>query len=69
MYEIKNDQKFMGSLTLVNVLGQSIETIHNGVFKGNSRNYFIDVSKYNKGIYYLKLNSSKGFKTIPLLVK
>ena len=59
----------MGSLTLVNVLGQSIENIHLGIFKGNTRKYFIDVSKYNKGIYYLKLNSSKGSKTVPLLIK
>ena len=67
--EIKNDELFTGSLTLVNVLGQSIENIHRGIFKGNTRKYFIDVSKYNKGIYYLKLNSNKGSKTVPLLVK
>ncbi len=67
--EIVNDQPFEGSLILVDVLGQIIETIHNGFFKGKSRKYFIDASSYNSGIYYLKLTNSNGIKTLPLLIK
>ena len=67
--EIINDQSFNGSLSLVNVLGQTIETIHKGHFKGNSRKYFLDVSNYSSGLYVLKLMSNKGLKTIPLLIK
>ena len=67
--EITNDQSFNGSLSLVNVLGQTIETIHKGHFKGNSRKYFLDVSNYSSGIYVLKLMNNKGLKTMPLLIK
>ncbi|MDG2343443.1 MAG: agmatine deiminase family protein [Flavobacteriales bacterium] len=67
--EIINAQPFNGSLSLVNVLGQTVETIHEGHFKGSARKYFLDVSNYNSGLYMLKLMNNKGLKTMPLLIK
>lgn len=66
--ELKNTDSFYGSLSVYSLLGEEVEIIYSGFFKGNERKFFIDVSSYPAGAYQIVLKSDKIDQTIPLLV-
>ncbi|MBT4775464.1 MAG: T9SS type A sorting domain-containing protein, partial [Crocinitomicaceae bacterium] len=66
--EVKNTTSFSGTLSVYNVLGQELETIHSGFFSGHNRKYFIDVSDYSAGAYQVVLKSNSISQSMPLLV-
>ncbi len=66
--ELNNTREFSGTLSVYNVLGQELETIHAGLFRGNNRKYFIDVSNYAAGAYHVVLKSNAISQSKPLLV-
>jgi len=67
--EISNVEGFEGDLSVYNVLGEMVETIHAGSFAGNSRKYFLNVSDFASGAYNIVLRSSQGVMAMPLMVK
>jgi agmatine deiminase len=67
--EISNVDSFNGDLSIYNVLGELVKTIHTGAFAGNSRKYFVNVSDFASGAYNIVLRSSKGIMAMPLMVK
>ena len=67
--EVKNNTAFYGELEIFDLMGKKVKTIHSGVFHGKNRKYFVDVSDFKKGMYFLNISGNDRLKTYPLLVK
>lgn len=58
-----------GELTLLDVNGRIMESIHVGYFPGGTSKYFINVAKYPAGLYTLRLMGDQKVHTQKLVVK
>ncbi len=67
--EVKNNINFYGELGIFDLMGKKVKTIHSGFFYGKNRKYFVDVSDFKKGVYFLNISGNDRSKTYPLLVK
>lgn len=56
------------SVTLYNALGQEIEILFDGELQGE-KNVFLHAENYEKGIYFIHINSEKGQSVQKLIVK
>jgi len=63
------EHPFDGQMTLVNSLGQTIQVIHQGLFVGGDRKYFVDVESLESGMYLIVLNSPAGTVSKKLAVR
>ncbi len=58
-----------GSLTLYNILGEQVQTIHSGTFSKNTKNYFIDASNFAQGVYEVVFQTNEFQQTQQLIIK
>ncbi len=54
------------TLTVNNVLGKEVKKI---VFKGTETNYLLDLSEYQDGVYFIKVNSNASVKTQRIVLR
>jgi agmatine/peptidylarginine deiminase len=55
--ELNNNSNCLGSLQLLDLWGRKVKEIYNGKFVGETRKYFIDVSEFSTGAYYIELKT------------
>jgi len=60
--------KLVGELSLVDIHGRVIETIHTGIFPSGESTYITNVSNYPSGIYTIKLSSESGVYSQKIVV-
>lgn len=63
------EKPFVGSMYLMNQLGQEVATIHDGEFIGGERKYFVDVENLPAGMYMVVLESAVGTVSKKLAVR
>lgn len=54
--------------TLINVLGESVKEVNFGEERAGVKNYLLDLSNLEEGIYYLQLKIGNAFKTEKLII-
>lgn len=60
---------FEGQMSLVNAVGQTIRVIHQGLFIGGDRKYFVDVEGLESGVYFIVLDSPVGLVSNKLAIR
>jgi agmatine deiminase len=58
-----------GQLLLTDMLGRTVQVIHNGSFTAGERNYFIDSSALPAGAYHLILHTETGRAVQSLMIR
>jgi PKD repeat protein len=61
------DQKVQGHLELVNNLGQTVRTVHDGML--SQQNFTLDLSNQSGGIYFLRLETKQGTAVKKIVVQ
>jgi agmatine deiminase len=55
---VQVDKKTKAQILLVNMLGQSVETIFNGELPSGKSNYFFDAARFVPGMYFIELQAN-----------
>jgi len=61
--------RIIGDLSLIDIHGRIVETIHSGSFPSGDTKYFTNVSRYPTGVYTLRFSSQHGVNSQKLVVK
>lgn len=65
-----NSNKDMkGSIKLINIAGEEIETIYEGVMQAGQKNYFINTIDLNAGAYFITVETDQGRFVQKLMVR
>lgn len=58
--EVQNTANTNAIITLFDVMGRNIKTLHDGILQDETNRFFFDASDYQRGIYFVKIKTNKG---------
>ena len=67
--EIKNAANTEANVTLFDVMGRNIKTLHNGILQDETNRFFFDAADYQSGIYFVKIKTKNGEQVEKVVVE
>ena len=64
-----SDRPLTGRMSVLNVLGQAVEVVHDGNFEAGKSNFFINTSNWSAGMYTVVVETNEGNAVQSLMVK
>lgn len=66
--EISNTQSVEARITLVDLTGRSVHTIHEGLVRGGNTNFFINAEQFESGVYQVTIETANSLSSMPILI-
>ena len=66
---IKNAPNTEANVTLFDVMGRNIKTLHNGILQDEINHFFFDAADYQSGIYFVKIKTKNGEQVEKVVVE
>jgi agmatine deiminase len=66
--EIENEFATNAIISLVDMTGRSIKTIHSGMVRSGSSNFFIDAEQFESGVYQVYIQTAHSISSMPILI-
>jgi len=67
--EVNAIQTVQATITLHDMTGREVQTLHNGVIGMGTSKYFFDASQLAPGVYHLVVSSNHSHSTTPVMIK
>lgn len=66
--ELKSDRTSNSTLTLVDLLGRTVQTIHDGFIRAGESSFFFNAELLDSGIYRVIIKTNNGVQSIPIMI-
>ena len=66
--EIENNQSVNALITLVDMTGRIVHTIHNGFVRSGTSNYFFNAEQFDSGVYQVTIQTPASISSMPILI-
>lgn len=66
--EIQTDRTSNATLTLVDLLGRTVQTIHDGFLRAGDSSFFFNAESLDSGIYRVVIKSNTGVQSFPVMI-
>jgi agmatine/peptidylarginine deiminase len=66
--EVANTQTVNARITLVDMTGRTIHTIHEGIVRGGSSNFFLHADQFESGVYQVTIQTPQSLSSMPILI-
>lgn len=67
--EVSALQSVQATITLLDMTGREVQTLHNGTIGMGVNKYFFDASQFAPGVYHLVVSSNHSLSTTPVMIK
>ena len=66
--EINNKAAVNTVITLVDMTGRTVHTVHNGIVRRGSTNFFFNAEEFESGVYQVTIQTPNSISSMPILI-
>jgi len=66
--EIDNKNAVNARITLVDLMGRTVQTIHNGFVRQGVSNFFMNAEQFDSGVYQVTIQTPTSIRSMPILI-
>jgi hypothetical protein len=66
--EINNKTAVNTVITLVDMTGRTVHTVHNGIVRRGSSNFFFNAEEFESGVYQVTIQTPNSISSMPILI-